>query len=127
MEQNYQTTSETPKLRIATTVTHTENIDKEIELPYYFKDKSNHICKLVSKNHLIVIDTDNDYWSAGVKPVRYNEDRIATGTPISQDEYEAAYSKAMMYVELINRNEEQSREKDENEEIDQILERRQAS
>jgi hypothetical protein len=114
-------TTESPKLKIATTITHTERVDKDIELPYYFKDCLGCSCKIVNDHFLISVDIENNFWAIKTSPVSACGDRIAKGTPISQDEYDAAYSKAMMYVDIINRNEDPSGEHDENVQIDEMI------
>lgn len=125
--QNYDQQTEVPKLRIATTITEIKSVDKEITLPYYFQDKDRNICKVVSNDHLISIDTDKDWWGTKVFPVRHYKAEISQGTPISEFEFEAAYQKAMMYVDLICKNQEVSKEVDENVEIDEMRENRIAS
>lgn len=129
MQSNNQTT-ETPKLRIVATVkeTTTVSIEKDLSLPYYFKDeKGGEVYKVVSKEFSIRIYDKKGWWRINVLPTDMYENEIASGTPISEFEFDAAYQKAMMYVDLINRNEDPLKEEDENVQIDSIIENRRAS
>lgn len=108
-------------LKISGTYTETKFIDKEIDLPYYFKDRYDYLTKVVSETHGVQVSRTKNYWSACVVPISYMRDKIALGTPITADEFDAAYSQAMMYVDLINRNEDPSNEIDENVQIDQMM------
>lgn len=124
MQSNNQI-AETPKLRILATVTEKKVIDKEISLPYYFKGKYGSLIKIINSTHSIEVSDKKDWWSASVVSTAYCKDRLAeSDVVITADEFDAAYSKAMMYVDLINRNEDPSKEVDENIQIDEMLERR---
>jgi hypothetical protein len=112
------TKPQSTSMRIATTVTETKSVEKEITLPYYFKNKHGQLCKVVTNEFFIAVDADKNWWGAMVRQVVHNKDVIATGEPITADGFEAAYSKAMMYVDLICKNQEPSNEHDENEEIE---------
>jgi hypothetical protein len=125
MEQNYQTTTEAPKLRIATTVTETvkKTIDRELTLPYYFEYNGD-LYKVCSPDFTLRVRNEKDWWGVKVLPTKMYSEEIGAGKAIEQAEFDAAFQNAFMYADLIYRNEEPSREKDENEEIDQILENR---
>lgn len=112
-------------LKIATTYTETKSIEKEIELPYYFRQEhGGFIYKVVSEKYAIQVCTWNEHLGTCLCPASLFKERLAKGTPITEFEFDAAYQKATMYVDLIYKNQEPSNEKDENEEIDEILERR---
>jgi hypothetical protein len=121
--QNYQSTMEIPKLTIDTVVTETKRVAKDINLPYFFKDKSGGRCKVVTLDHFISVDNDKNWWAVRTRPVKGYEADIAKGETITEDEFEAAYSNALMCVQLIKESQEPSRERDPNEEIDEMRER----
>lgn len=110
-------------LKIATTFTETKSIEKEIELPYYFKHKhGGFIYKVVSDKYAIQVCTFDEHLGTSLCPASLYKEKLAAGTPIEQFEFDAAYQKAMMYVDLINKNQDPSNENDENVEIDQMRE-----
>ena len=108
-------------LKLETKVQVYETVNLDIPLPHFFNDKDGYSCKVVNNDHLITVDTATNFWGIKVLMVKYNLDRIAKGTPISEFEFEAAYQKAQMYVDLINRNEEPLKEDDENVQIDEMI------
>lgn len=123
--QSNNTTTETPKLKISETITHTERVEKSVSLPYFFKDvECGYLCKVVSNEHFILVDNSSNWWSARVRPVKSYLIEVAKGLPITEDEFEAAYENALMCVQTLKENAGPSHEHDENEEIDQIIERR---
>lgn len=121
--QNYTSQTENPKLKIETMVQVWDTVKLDVDLPYYFKIDS-YLYKVVTTEHLIRVDADKNWWGAKVYPTKHYHSEINKGTPITADEFDAAYSQAMMYVDLINRNEEPSKEVDDNVQIDELLENR---
>lgn len=107
-------------MKISTTVTETKSVEKEITLPYYFKI-GHDLSKVISKTHFITIDTDNDWWAIKVRPVNAYKGDIAKGEPITEEEYNQAFEKAKMYVELLNSDEPIDNSQDENVQIDEML------
>jgi hypothetical protein len=126
MEQNYSNTLENPKLTIDTMATQVVAVKKEVPLPYFFKDRYGTLCKVVTKNHFIKVISSPTASFISVSNVEYNLSEIGLGTAITEDEFEYAYSQALMYIQLIKENKEPSNEVDENVQIDEMLERRSA-
>lgn len=115
-------------IKISTTVTETKSVEKDVELPYYFKENhGGYIYKVVSEKHAIQVCTWNDHLGACLMPNSMYKSKLAAGAPITEDEFDAAFSKAQMYVDLINRNEEPVNEEDPNVTIDRMIENKIAS
>lgn len=124
MSQNYLQTLETPKLTIDTIAQQAVVIKKDITLPYYFKSNYGHLCKVVSKEYYMKVINSGTIPFICAGYTEYNLGEIGSGTPITEDEFEYAYSQALMYIQLIKENKEPSNEVDENEQIDRIMEDR---
>jgi hypothetical protein len=122
--QNYQSTMESPKLSIDTIVTETKFVQKEVSIPYYFKNSYGNLCKIVSPNYFLVVFPSSTGPFVCAYTVENNVNEIAKGTACTEIEFESAFSQAMMHLQLLNDDSQPSNERDVNEEIDEILERR---
>jgi hypothetical protein len=125
--QNYQSTMESPKLSIDTIVTETKFVQKEVSIPYYFKNGYGNLCKIVSPNYFLVVFPSSTGPFVCAYTVENNVNEIAKGTACTEIEFESAFSQAMMHLQLLNDNSPESIEADPNVQIDEMLERRQAS
>lgn len=119
--QTYNNSTDSAKMKITETITERKQVEKEISIPYYFRDKDKNFCKVVSKQHLLIVDADKNYWGAKTLLVDYNKVRIAEGTEISEDEYNYAFQKALDFVHALNQNDDIPTDEDENVKIDEIL------
>lgn len=115
------TAAETAKMKISTTYTETKSFEKEIAIPYFFKDEYGYLYKIVSEDYAVSVRDYKDYWTSSIVPASYFKQKIGKGEDITEVEFEAAYSQAMMYIDLIYRNEQPSNEVDENVQIDQMI------
>jgi hypothetical protein len=111
-------------LKIDTAVTETKFIKKDIHIPYYFKKGDNSLCKVISSEHFLIVDNSQGWWSVSCRPNKHYLSDIANGTPITADEYNAAFDNAKMNVELLNDDSAPSNEPDDNVQIDEMIERR---
>jgi hypothetical protein len=128
MTQSNNTTAEMPKLKVVTTVTTTEQKELELSIPYYFKDKYDNLCKVVDQDYFLSAKCGGNmsFWTVEAYSVKSWKERIATGTPITEGEFETAYDKALMFIQMIKQDSQPSNERDVNEEIDEMRERREA-
>jgi hypothetical protein len=124
--QNYQSTMESPKLSIETTVMQAVNIKKDITLPYYFKNEHGRPCKIVTPEVFITVINSPAGPLVSANLVKYGLTEIAKGTECTEVEFESAFSQAMMHLQLLNDDSQPSNERDVNEEIDEMRERREA-
>lgn len=120
MEQINVKTTELPKLTISETITERRTVEKEITLPYFFKDEYGNLCKVVSNDYYISTKPDFVY-SVEVYPVKSFKGRIASGTTITEDEFDAAFDKSMTYIQMMAQNDDAPVEADDNIQIDQQL------
>jgi hypothetical protein len=108
----------TKVIQIRTTVTETTKVEKDVTIPYYFKDEYRQLCKIISTTHFIAAKFEQDYWSIQVYPVKGWEARIGKGEEITEDQYNEAFENAKMYIEQLNSDEPQDMTEDENVQID---------
>ena len=121
--QSNTTTAESPKLKITATYTETKRVEKEISFPYFFKDEYGNHCKLINEHFYLSTKSDVKFGLHTIEayPVKHFKDRVVKGTQITEEEFEVAYDKAMMYINLIKENKEPSIEEDENVQIDEMI------
>jgi hypothetical protein len=124
MEQNYQSTMESPKLSIDATVMEAVHVKKELPLPYYFKTPC-FLCKVVTKDWYISVFDSLPVCFVSINNVNVNLKEVSSGTPIAAEEFEAGYDKAMTHIKMMNQD-KASTEPDPNVEIDELIERRKA-
>jgi hypothetical protein len=122
--QNYQSTMESPKLSIDEVITVRQRIQKDVPIPYYYKSESGNYCKVVTKEILVSVDNDSNWWGIKSMPVKHYADQIGKGTEITAEEFEIAYDNALTCVQMLVSDSQPSNERDVNEEIDEIIERR---
>lgn len=102
MDTNLNQTIETQKLIIKETITKTvsENIDKEITLPYFFREKkdSGYFFAIVDSETMIRVDLDSRFEGIILRPVSCNKEAVAKGVEISMQEFDEAYDQALSIV-----------------------------
>lgn len=116
---NLQTTTDSAKMKITETITERKQVEKEISIPYYFKDEYGNLCKLISNDYYISAKT-GFVQTVEVYPVKHFKGRIASGTEITEEEFEAAYDSAMSFIQMMKQDNLPT-EEDENVKIDEIL------
>jgi hypothetical protein len=109
-------------LKIAAIYTETKQVEKEIELPYYFKNENGNFCKIVTPTHFLTVVSSSTGPLVMANMVQYNKDIIAKGTPCDKEDYESVFSQAMMHLQMLNDDLPVSNEVDENIQIDQMIE-----
>jgi hypothetical protein len=109
---------ESPKLSIDTIVTETKFVQKEVSIPYYFKNSYGNLCKIVSPNYFLVVFPSSTGPFVCAYTVENNVNEIAKGTACTEIEFESAFSQAMMHLQLLNSDEPQDMTEDENVAID---------
>lgn len=117
---NLNQTNGISKMKITEVITERKTVEKEVNIPYYFKDEYSNLCKVISTEHFISARADKDYWAIQTLPVNGFKERIAKGTPITEDDYNNAYEKALNYLQSLNYDSFEN-EEDENVKIDEII------
>lgn len=120
-QSNIIGTTQTNHLKIATTITETKSVEKEITLPYYFKNAYGNFCKIVTPTHYLTVRSSSHSPLICSNLVEFGKSEIAEGTPCTQEEYDAAFGQAMMYLQALNSDEPIDKSEDENVKIDEML------
>lgn len=119
--QSYTTTPESAKLKITETITERKQVEKDITLPYYFKDSLNRLCKVINEKHYLQVDANSVWPGVVTRIIEYNKDEICKGAPCTEEEYDIAFDKAITNLQMLNQNDDLPTEEDENVQIDRNL------
>jgi hypothetical protein len=87
MAQSNNTTTETPKLTLSTTIKVDQQIEKEIELPFFYKSKYGRLCMITEENKLIQVAYYKDHSfsiSVSNELSKYDYEDIAAELPCTE-------------------------------------------
>lgn len=108
-------------VKINATIVESRRVEKEITVPYYFRDEYGSACNLCCKTHYIGVRT-GFYYQIEAMPADKFIERIAKGTPITKDEFESELQRAKDYIEAMLID--PSNEPDENEAVEMAIQDR---
>jgi hypothetical protein len=97
--QNYNSTTETPKLKIKTTIS--EEFEKEIDLPYYCKFSDDHFLKVESDRKAITVQTYHFAYSIRVDDIP-NYSIIAQSEECSKEEFNTAFETVLTKLQNVS-------------------------
>lgn len=77
-------------MKIFETVKKEVTIEKEINLPYFFKEGSSYF-KIASEEHAFKLETSDNYLAVIASSTYLYARNAATGVEITEEEFDAAY------------------------------------
>jgi hypothetical protein len=124
MIQSNNTTAEMPKLKVVTTVTTTEQKELELDIPYFCKYEHN-FYKVQSEKKVVEVYSYGSLHMITIQQLSFCSSKVLKAERITEADFEAALDEvADKIYEPVEESVTLTNERDPNEEIDEILERR---